>query len=268
MAADWPGGRGGDGPRRRPRGGADRHRRRRSAPAPTCSGADAHERFDVRALDAREPDGAGDRRASTSRWSPPSTGSRPGSAARPRWPADLVVAAESASVPAGLRPDRADARRRRVGHRRGLDRAGPGDADGAARRAAVGPRGARLRADHPRRPDAEFADRRASSRAASPPVPRSRTPRPRRRSTPPPSPSLEAALERERSGQRVLLRTADVAEGMRAFGEAGRRCSAGSESGVARAVTRSHRRGTRVGRRVRGFVPNPDSRWSAPQPVP
>ena len=30
---------------------------------------------------------------------------------------------------------------------------------------------------------------------------------------------LEGALERERSGQSVLLRTADVAEGMRAFGE-------------------------------------------------
>ncbi len=30
---------------------------------------------------------------------------------------------------------------------------------------------------------------------------------------------LEAALERERSGQAVLLRTADAAEGMRAFGE-------------------------------------------------
>ena len=32
-------------------------------------------------------------------------------------------------------------------------------------------------------------------------------------------PGLEAALERERSGQSVLLRTADAAEGMRAFGE-------------------------------------------------
>ena len=31
--------------------------------------------------------------------------------------------------------------------------------------------------------------------------------------------SLEGALERERTGQTVLLRTADVAEGMRAFGE-------------------------------------------------
>ena len=30
---------------------------------------------------------------------------------------------------------------------------------------------------------------------------------------------LEAALERERTGQTVLLRTADAAEGMRAFGE-------------------------------------------------
>jgi enoyl-CoA hydratase len=30
---------------------------------------------------------------------------------------------------------------------------------------------------------------------------------------------LEEALERERTGQSVLLRTADVAEGMRAFGE-------------------------------------------------
>ena len=42
-------------------------------------------------------------------------------------------------VPAGLRPDRADARRRfeRLGG--GLDRPGPGDADGAAGRAAVRP---------------------------------------------------------------------------------------------------------------------------------
>ena len=30
---------------------------------------------------------------------------------------------------------------------------------------------------------------------------------------------LEPALERERTGQTILLRTADVAEGMRAFGE-------------------------------------------------
>ena len=30
---------------------------------------------------------------------------------------------------------------------------------------------------------------------------------------------LDAALERERTGQTVLLRTADLAEGMRAFGE-------------------------------------------------
>ncbi len=31
--------------------------------------------------------------------------------------------------------------------------------------------------------------------------------------------ALEGALERERSGQTVLLRTADAAEGMRAFSE-------------------------------------------------
>ena len=30
---------------------------------------------------------------------------------------------------------------------------------------------------------------------------------------------LDGALERERTGQTLLLRTADVAEGMRAFGE-------------------------------------------------
>ena len=44
-------------------------------------------------------------------------------------------------------------------------------------------------------------------------------------------PHLDAALERERTGQTVLLRTSDVAEGMRAFAaEAGSRCSAGSEA--------------------------------------
>ena len=32
-------------------------------------------------------------------------------------------------------------------------------------------------------------------------------------------PHLDDALERERTGQTILLRTADVAEGMRAFGE-------------------------------------------------
>ena len=122
-------------------------------------------------------------------------------------------------LPAGLHPDRADAGRRRDGHRRGLDRAGPGDADGAARRGAAGAGGVRRRAGQPPR-----AGRRAPGRrrdlvarlAAGPPLAYAATKKAVNAAT---LAQLEGSLERERSGQAVLLRTADVAEGMRAFGE-------------------------------------------------
>ncbi len=123
-------------------------------------------------------------------------------------------------LPARLRADRADAGRRLHRHRRRRDRPGPGDADGAAGRAARRAGGVRRRADRGRwcrttssttRSPASYDGWPAGRRWPSPP--------PRRRSTPPPSTELDAALERERTGQTVLLRTADLAEGMRAFGE-------------------------------------------------
>ncbi len=61
--------------------------------------------------------------------------------------------------------------------------------------------------------------RRAASSPGSPRDRRCPTRPPRRPSTPRRSAHLHDALERERTGQTVLLRTADVAEGMRAFGE-------------------------------------------------
>ena len=189
------------------------------------AGADLSGRRRPRALrrpgaGRRQPDRPGDHRASTSRWSRPSTGSPPASAARPPWPADLVVAAESASfllafTRIGLMPD---------GGATATVAASIGRARAMRMALLAEPLPAREAYDaglvsHVV-PDDELPGRRRDPRrAASPPVPRWRTPPPRRRSTRPRSPSSRAALERERTGQAVLLRTADVAEGMRAFGE-------------------------------------------------
>ena len=69
-------------------------------------------------------------------------------------------------------------------------------------------------------PDDDYAEQLGEDRrAASPAAPRSPSPPPRRPSTPPPCDGLDAAFQRERAGQSLLLRTEDVAEGMRAFAE-------------------------------------------------
>lgn len=68
-------------------------------------------------------------------------------------------------------------------------------------------------------PDAGFADavdRVVRRLAAGPPLAHAATKKAVNAAT---LAGLEAALDRERSGQSVLLRTADAAEGMRAFGE-------------------------------------------------
>ena len=134
--------------------------------------------------------------------------------------ADLVVASRVGGVPARLLPDRADARRRHVGDGRRRDRPGPGDADGAARRAAH----RRRRRTTPAwsrhvAPDEEFAalvDKLAGRLASGPPLAYAATKKAVNAAT---LDQLEAALERERTGQTVLLRTEDAAEGMRAFSE-------------------------------------------------
>ena len=181
-------------------------------------GEDAHERFDVRALDAANRI----IRAEVA-CSKPVLAAVDGVAAGRRLldrPGRRHHRGQRVGgVPARVRAGRADAGRRRVGHRRRVDRAGPGDADGAAGRAAHRPGGVRRRAGHPRRR-------------------RRGVPRPGRQADPPAgrrSPAafaatkkavnaatldqLEAALERERTGQTILLRTEDAAEGMRAFSE-------------------------------------------------
>jgi 1,4-dihydroxy-2-naphthoyl-CoA synthase len=112
-------------------------------------------------------------------------------------------------VPAGVRPDRADARRWVELHGGCLDRQSPRDADEAydagrvshladhdAFQVVVADVVARLAAGAPL---AQAATKRAVNAAAYA--------------------GLDAALERERTGQTLLLRTSDAAEGMRAFAE-------------------------------------------------
>lgn len=68
-------------------------------------------------------------------------------------------------------------------------------------------------------PDGEFdavVERLAARLAAGPPLAHAATKKALNQAT---LPHLEEALERERTGQTILLRTADAAEGMRAFGE-------------------------------------------------
>jgi len=185
------------------------------------SGADAHERFDVRALDAANRI----IRAVTGCPKPvvaAVNGVAAGVGCSTALAADLVVAAESATfllafARIGLMPDggtsatvaaaigRARAMRMallaepltgREAHEAGLvshvaaDEELPGLVDKIVGRLATGA------------PLAQAATKKAVNAATLD--------------------QLEPALERERTGQAILLRTADVAEGMRAFGE-GRR---------------------------------------------
>ena len=165
--------------------------------APTSPATNAHEHFDVRALDGANRI----IRAIVGLDKPVRRGRQ-----RHRRRSRLLGrpggrhhrGQESAVVPARLRADRPDARRRRLGDGGGRDRPGPGDADGPARRAAHRPGGLRRRADHPprlrrgvrrpRRHDRAPPGRRPAARASPPPSGPS-TPPPWTSSTPPSSAS-------------------------------------------------------------------------------
>jgi enoyl-CoA hydratase len=182
------------------------------------SGTDAHERFDVRALDAANRIV----RAITSLDKPvvaAVNGIAAGVGCSAALAADLVVAAESASfllafARIGLMPD---------GGATATVAASIGRARAMRMALLAEPLTAREAHDaglvsHVV-PDAELDQvvaTIAARLAAGPPLAYAATKKAVNAAT---LPQLEAALERERSGQGVLLRTADVAEGMRAFGE-------------------------------------------------
>ena len=181
------------------------------------SGADAHERFDVRALDAANRIV----RAITQLDKPvvaAVNGVAAGVGCSAALAADLVVAAESASfllafARIGLMPD---------GGATATVAAAVGRARAMRMALLAEPLTAREAYDaglvsHVV-PDAEHPALVAAivgRLAAGPPLAFAATKKAVNAAT---LHQLEGALERERSGQSVLLRTADVAEGMRAFG--------------------------------------------------
>jgi enoyl-CoA hydratase len=182
------------------------------------SGADAHERFDVRALDAANRIV----RAITNLDKPvvaAVNGVAAGVGCSAALAADLVVAAESASfllafTRIGLMPD---------GGATATVAASIGRARAMRMALLAEPLPAREAYDaglvSHLVPDAELPAVVASlvaRLAAGPPLAHAATKKAVNAAT---LAQLEGALERERSGQAVLLRTADVAEGMRAFGE-------------------------------------------------
>lgn len=181
-------------------------------------GADAHERFDVRALDAAnrmvravvnldKPVLAG------------VNGIAAGVGASIALAADIIVAAESAAfllafARVGLMPD---------GGATATIAAGVGRARAMRMALLAEPLGAAEALDAGLithlASDAEFAPTLATLArrlAAGPPLAFTATKKAINAAT---LAHLEGALERERTGQTILLRTEDVAEGMRAFGE-------------------------------------------------
>jgi enoyl-CoA hydratase len=182
------------------------------------SGADAHERFDVRALDAANRIV----RAITNLDKPvvaAVNGVAAGVGCSAALAADLVVAAESASfllafTRIGLMPDGGATATvaASIGRARAMRMALLAEALPAREAYDAG------LVSH-LAPDAELPAVVATlvaRLAAGPPLAYAATKKAVNAATLAP---LEGALERERSGQAVLLRTADVAEGMRAFGE-------------------------------------------------
>jgi enoyl-CoA hydratase len=182
------------------------------------SGADAHERFDVRALDAANRTV----RAITHHDKPVGAavnGDAAGVGCSAALAADLVVAAESASfllafTRIGLMPDGGATATvaASIGRARAMRMALLAEALPAREAYDAG------LVSH-LAPDAELPAVVATlvaRLAAGPPLAYAATKKAVNAATLAP---LEGALERERSGQAVLLRTADVAEGMRAFGE-------------------------------------------------
>lgn len=182
------------------------------------SGADAHENFDVRALDAANRI----IRAIVALDKPvvaAVNGVAAGVGCSAALAADIIVAAESASfllafARIGLMPD-------------GGASATVAASIGRARAMRMGLLAEPLTAQEAYDaglvthvvPDADFAttvDKVVGRLAAGPPLAFAATKRAINAAT---LHQLEDALERERTGQSLLLRTTDVAEGMRAFGE-------------------------------------------------
>ena len=209
---------GADRPRRRTRGRRDRHRSAFSTGA-DISGADAHEGFDVTRWTA--PTGSSGRSSAVDK---PVVAAVNGVAAGVGCSAalasDIIVAERVRLVPARLRPDRADARRRRHRHRRRVRSAGPGRCGWRCSPSRSAPGGVRRRPGHPR--GQRRGLRRRPSRRSSPGWPPGRrwpTPPPRRPSTPRPSTSSRTRWSASGPARPSCSSTADVAEGMRAFGE-------------------------------------------------
>ena len=190
-----------------------------SAGADISGGEAAVERFDVRALDAANRI----IRAEVACSKPVLAavdGVAAGVGCSIALAADVIVASESAAfllafARVGLMPDGGASATVAA-----VDRAGPGDADGPARRAAHRPGGVRRRAGHPprRRPRSSPAlvDKLTRRLAVGPPLAFAAAKKAVNAAT---LDQLEDALERERTGQTILLRTEDAAEGMRAFSE-------------------------------------------------
>lgn len=182
------------------------------------SGADAHERFDVRALDAANRIV----RAITHLDKPvvaAVNGVAAGVGCSAALAADLVVAAESASfllafTRIGLMPDGGATTTvaASVGRARAMRLALLAEPLGAREAHEAGLVSHVVPDDEL---DAEVATL-VRRLVAGPPLAFAATKRAVNAAT---LHQLEGALDRERSGQSVLLRTADVAEGMRAFGE-------------------------------------------------
>lgn len=182
------------------------------------SGADAHEHFDVSALDRANRIV----RAITSCPKPvvaAVNGVAAGVGCSAALAADLVVAGSSASfllafARIGLMPDGGASATvaAAVGRARAMRMALLGEPLPAAEAYAAGLVSHLV-------PDDELAayvSSLAARLAAGPPLALAATKKAVNAAT---LPHLDAALERERSGQAVLLRTADAAEGMRAFSE-------------------------------------------------
>ena len=142
---------------------------------------------------------------------------------------------------AGLHADRPDARRRSQLHRRSRDRPGRGRCGWRCLRPAQRPEAYAAGLVTHVFPDEEYAEglaRIVRRLAVGPPLSFAATKRAVNAAT---LAGLEDAFARERAGQSVLLRTEDVAEGMRAFGEKRRPNFTAADRPADREVRRANR---------------------------